>query len=45
LNKTTAKIFSKEKFNELKPRTKNKLYVALTRTRGNCYLIEDELIQ
>lgn len=45
LNKTTAKIFSKEKFKELKPRTKNKLYVALTRTRGNCYLIEDELIQ
>jgi DNA helicase-2/ATP-dependent DNA helicase PcrA len=45
LNKTTAKIFLKEKFNELKPRTKNKLYVALTRTRGNCYLIEDELIQ
>lgn len=45
LNKTTAKIFSKNKFNELKPRTKNKLYVALTRTRGNCYLIEDELIQ
>jgi DNA helicase II / ATP-dependent DNA helicase PcrA len=45
LNKTTAKIFSKEKFNELKPRTKNKLYVALTRTRENCYLIEDELIR
>lgn len=45
LNKTTSKIFSKGKFNELKPRTKNKLYVALTRTRGNCYLIEDELIQ
>lgn len=45
LNKTTAKIFFKEKFNELKPRTKNKLYVALTRTRGNCYLIEDDLIQ
>lgn len=45
LNKTTAKIFSKEKFNELKPRTKNKLYVALTRTKGNCYLIEDDLIQ
>lgn len=44
LNKTTAKIFSKEKFDELKPRTKNKLYVALTRTRGNCYLIEDDLI-
>lgn len=45
LNKTTSKIFSKGKFNELKPRTKNKLYVALTRTRGNCYLIDDELIQ
>lgn len=45
LNKTTAKIFSKNKFDELKPRTKNKLYVALTRTRGNCYLIEDDLIQ
>jgi DNA helicase-2/ATP-dependent DNA helicase PcrA len=45
LNKTTAKIFAKNKFNELKPRTKNKLYVALTRTRGNCYLIEDDLIK
>lgn len=45
LNKTTAKIFAKNNFNELKPRTKNKLYVALTRTRGNCYLIEDDLIK
>lgn len=45
LNKTTAKIFAKNKFNELKPRTKNKLYVALTRTRGNCYLIDDDLIK
>lgn len=45
LNKTTAKIFAKGKFDELKPRTKNKLYVALTRTRGNCFLIEEDLIQ
>ena len=45
LNKTTAKIFSKKKFDELKPRTKNKLYVAFTRTRGNCYLIDEDLIK
>lgn len=45
LNKTTSKIFTKGNFNELKPRTKNKLYVALTRTRGNCYLIDEDLIK
>jgi DNA helicase II / ATP-dependent DNA helicase PcrA len=45
LNKTTAKIFSEKKFKELKPLTKNKLYVALTRTRGNCYLIDEALIK
>lgn len=44
LNKTTAQIFSKSKFDELKPRTKNKLYVALSRTRGNCFFIDEDLI-
>ncbi|MDP2455112.1 MULTISPECIES: DNA helicase UvrD [unclassified Kaistella] len=44
LNKTTARIFAKSKFEDLKPRTKNKLYVALTRTKGNCYIIDDDLI-
>lgn len=45
LNKTTAKIFAKKKFNELKPRTKNKLYVAFTRTKGNCYIIDEDLLK
>jgi hypothetical protein len=44
LNKNTSKLFKKGKLLELAPRTKNKLYVALSRTRGNCYLVDDELI-
>jgi len=41
LNKTTTERFSKNQLQELAPATKNKLYVALTRTRGNVYLIND----
>lgn len=44
LNKTSANIFTKGKFSELAPRTKNKLYVAFTRTRGNCYIIAETII-
>lgn len=44
LNKTTARLLKKGKLNELAPRTKNKLYVAISRTRGNCYFIDEEVI-
>jgi len=45
LNKTTANLYTKSKLLTLAPRTKNKLYVAFSRTRGNCYLINEELIK
>lgn len=45
LNKTTAKLFSKNKLTELAPRTKNRLYVAISRTKGNCYFLDEELIK
>jgi DNA helicase-2/ATP-dependent DNA helicase PcrA len=45
LNKTSAQLHKKEKLIESKPRTKNKIYVAISRTKGNCYLIYDTLIK
>lgn len=45
LNKTSTQLHKKGKLNESKPRTKNKIYVALSRTKGNCYLIYDTLIK
>jgi len=45
LNKTTAQLHKKDKLIQSKPRTKNKLYVALSRTKGNCYLVYDTLIK
>lgn len=41
LNKTTAKKHIAGKLFELPPSTKNKLYVAITRARGNVYFIND----
>lgn len=41
LNKTTAAILKKGNPEALAPSTKNKLYVALTRARGNVYLIDE----
>ena len=41
LNKTTAAKFSSGKLAELPPSTKNKLYVAITRARGNVYFINE----
>ena len=41
LNKTTHKIF--EKLEGLVPQTKNKLYVAVTRTKKDLYFVPDEL--
>lgn len=42
LNKTTTKLFNKSKLLELAPLSKNKLYVALTRTKSNCYIIKTD---
>lgn len=39
LNKTTAGLHKKGKLSQLKPSTRNKLYVAITRAHGNVYLI------
>ncbi len=41
LNKTTFKQYSAGKLIELPASTRNKLYVAITRAHGNCYLIEE----
>ena len=41
LNKTTAKKRKADKLLELPQSTKNKLYVAITRARGNVYLIDE----
>lgn len=41
LNKNTAKKRNSGNLCELPPSTKNKLYVAITRARGNVYLIND----
>lgn len=41
LNKTTAAARTKGKLDTLSTATKNKLYVALTRARGNVYLIDE----
>lgn len=45
LNKTTMKLFEKGKLDELKPTTKNKLYVAISRARNNLYLIEEDKLK
>lgn len=41
LNKTAASKYKTGKLSELPPSTKNKLYVAITRARGNVYLIDE----
>lgn len=45
LNKTTMKHYKEDNMNELKPTTKNKLYVALSRARNNLYLISEEQLK
>ena len=45
LNKTTFQKYKTGKLNELVPSTRNKLYVALSRARGNVYLINEETIK
>ena len=41
LNKNTYKAFMNETLNQLSPSTRNKLYVAITRSRHNVYFIEE----
>lgn len=41
LNKTTAKAYSAGKLLTLKPATRNKLYVAITRAHGNVYFVNE----
>jgi hypothetical protein len=45
VNKTTMGHLEKNKLDQLAPTTKNKLYVALSRTRNNLYLIPDTLLK
>lgn len=45
LNKETFQKFQKRRLRELKPRTRNKLYVACTRARNNLYLIPEAFCQ
>jgi len=44
LNKSTAKSLEAGKFDELHESTRNKLYVAITRARGNVYLVDEASI-
>ena len=44
LNKTTNEKYQKNKLHELPPTTTNKLYVALSRTKNDLYLMPEELI-
>ena len=45
INKTTAKKRTAGKLAELPASTKNKFYVAITRARGNVYLIDESCIE
>jgi len=40
LNKSTTQNLKKNKLNDLKPSTKNKLYVAISRTKGDCFIVK-----
>ena len=44
MNATTFKLYKKDNLFKLANQTKNKLYVALSRTRGNCYLVDEKLL-
>ncbi|MDB4643580.1 hypothetical protein OAF48_03945 [Flavobacteriaceae bacterium] len=45
LNKTSMDKYNKGKLNELKPVSKNKLYVACSRANNNLYLIDESEIK
>lgn len=42
LNKTTMQAYKKDALSKLATSTRNKLYVAITRAKGNVYLIDEE---
>ena len=44
LNQTTMTKYTSGKLNELAPSTKNKLYVAITRARGNVYFVDESCV-
>ncbi|MCW5223548.1 DNA helicase UvrD [Verminephrobacter aporrectodeae subsp. tuberculatae] len=44
LNKTTSEAFTAKKLQEAAPLTRNKLYVAFSRARGNLYLVTEQLL-
>ena len=44
LNETSLKAFDNKKLNVLAPATRNKLYVACTRAKGNIYFVPHNLI-
>lgn len=45
LNKNTYKLFSENKLRDLNPTTRNKLYVAITRTRGRLIFANEQQLQ
>ena len=45
LNPTTLKAFESAKLDQLSPTTKNKLYVACTRAKGNLYFISEKMLK
>lgn len=45
LNNTTLKQFKSRKLDELVPQTKNKLYVACSRAKGNLYFIAEKVLK
>lgn len=45
LNKTAWRSFAKGDARSLNPQTRNKLYVACTRSRGDLYIVSEELIR
>lgn len=45
LNPTTLKAFDNGELDKLNPTTKNKLYVACTRAKGNLYFVPEKLLK
>lgn len=45
LNAKTYNLYKKEKLLDLAPTTRNKLYVAFTRTKGGIYIIEEKKVK
>lgn len=45
LNKTTTQALKQNKLNDLAPSTKNKLYVAISRTKGDCFIVKHQQVK